>query len=401
MKDFIFIYGKNPDISLAEIVSYFEARAAEFQIKDYSGVFAVISVQNLPASIMEDLGGTIKIAEVMFSTGRKDASEILKEVGQKIDFNRLFENLPAKTTFGVSSYNSKEEHEVYSDFFKTKMKEKGIKAGYMHLAHGASAITHSELVKKHIVEKSLEIITCIGKDFYLGKTLFAHNPFEFQKRDVKKPVQRAIYSIPPRLCKIMINMSGSKGGILLDPFCGMGSILQEAALMGFDVRGIDIDKDCVSGCIENLLWLEKEYKIRIGDIEKKIASGDVRNLEKYFPESSIDAIVTEPYLGPPLKEKPSAEEAGKILDEIAPLYEKSLESMINVLKPGKRIVIVAPVFKTEEGIVRLNMEEICGRNNSVIIDVLKKYGIPHKFPFLDFEDRHKTIREINVVEKMR
>ncbi len=399
MKDFLFIYGKNPDISLAEIVSYFEAGEMDFQIKDYSDIFVLIGMQNLPKNMMEDLGGTIKIAEVLLSTGKKDVSEIMKEAEQKIDFDKLFRILPEKTTFGVSSYNSRKEHELFSDFFKSKMKEKGIKAGYMHLPSNISVVPHADLVKKHIVEKSLEIITCTGKNFYLGKTLFVHNPFEFQKRDVKRPVQRAIYSIPPRLSKIMINLSGSKSGVLLDPFCGIGSILQEAALMGFDVRGVDIDKDCVEGCVKNLSWLEKEYKIKIGDIGKKIMSGDSRNLEKYFSENSVDAIVTEPYLGPPLKEKPSAKEGKSILDEIAPLYERSLENMIKVLKPGKRIVIVAPVFKTEEGIVRLDMDEICRKNNCVLIDVLKKYGIPHGFPFLDFEDRHKTIREINVVEK--
>lgn len=400
MRDFIFIYGKNPDISLAEIVSYLEARKIDFEIKDYSDVFVLISMQNLPKNIMKDLGGTIKIVEVMFFTGKKDTSEILKEAEQKIDFDKLFENLPEKTTFGVSSYNSRKDHELFSDFFKSKMKEKGIKAGYIHLPSNVSVVPHADLVKKHILEKSMEMITCTGRNFYLGKTLFVHNPFEFQKRDVKRPVQRAIYAIPPRLSKIMINLSGNKNGILLDPFCGIGSILQEAALMGFDVRGVDIDRSCIEGCIKNLSWLEKEYKIKIGDIGKKIMVGDSRNLEKYFPENSIDAIITEPYLGPPLKEKPSSAEGKKILDEIAPLYEKSIASMIKVLKPGKRMVIVAPVFKTEEGIVRLNMEEICRKNNAVLVDVLKKHSIPHGFPFLDFEDRHKTIREINVAEKM-
>lgn len=43
----------------------------------------------------------------------------------------------------------------------------------------------------------------------------------------------------------MINISGIKEGVLLDPFCGIGSILQEAVLMGFDIRGVDIDKNCI------------------------------------------------------------------------------------------------------------------------------------------------------------
>lgn len=110
-------------------------------------------------------------------------------------------------------------------------------------------------------------------------------------------------------------------------------------------------------------------------------------------------IVTEPYLGPSLKERPNSRKAKKILKDIRVLYEKSIENMIRLLRPGGRMVIVAPCFKTERGILRLNMEEISRKFGATVLDPLEKYHVPHRFPFLDYEERHKTLREINIIEK--
>ncbi|MBW2992196.1 hypothetical protein KY345_03185 [Candidatus Woesearchaeota archaeon] len=49
-------------------------------------------------------------------------------------------------------------------------------------------------------------------------------------------------SLSPKLAKALINLSGIRKGLLLDPFCGSGGILVEAGLMGLRVVGFDIDK---------------------------------------------------------------------------------------------------------------------------------------------------------------
>jgi tRNA G10 N-methylase Trm11 len=194
----------------------------------------------------------------------------------------------------------------------------------------------------------------------------------------------------------MINLSGATKGILLDPFCGIGTILQEAALMGFAVYGVDIDADAIKSCLKNLDWFENEYKIKVN---KKIINGDSRNLIKYFSEGSIDAIVAEPYLGPALIEKPDENEAKKILNDIQGFYENIIKSMLKVLKPGARIVVISPSFKMDNYFMRLNIEKML--EGAKLVDPLKKYDIDHDFPFLDFEERHNTLREINIIEKIK
>ena len=100
-------------------------------------------------------------------------------------------------------------------------------------------LTAVEVIKQDLIENRSEVVVCIGKtQTALGVTAAVHNPFEFQKRDMEKPVQRKIFAIPPRLSKIIINLTRcTPGKTFLDPFCGVGTILQEALLANAKVVG--------------------------------------------------------------------------------------------------------------------------------------------------------------------
>ncbi len=400
MTEFIFICGKNFSVSAAEIVSCLEAGKIGFKVSDYSDEFIAVESEELPGNITDNLGGTLKTAKVVFSSKNKNIKKIKKEIAENMDFDRLFSGLPARTVFGVSSYRSRKEYIILSKFFREKMKDAGINAKYIHLPNDRSSLIHVEVIKKHLIDKYIELLACSGKQFYIGKTTGVHNPFEFQKRDMERPVQRTMYSIPPRLSRIMINLSMFKKGVLVDAFCGIGGILQEAALISADIYGIDNDRECVEGCIKNLRWLSGEYHIEIKNIENKIRAGDARKLSSYFAENSVDAIVSEPNLGPPLKERPDYETAKRIIESLNPLYGKAVSEMVKILKPKKRIVITSPVFMVKEKPVGIDMNEISGKNGCLLIDPLREYGISHKFPLMDYEERHNTLRQINVMEKL-
>ena len=62
--------------------------------------------------------------------------------------------------------------------------------------------------------------------------------------------------MPPRLARMMVNLSACTAGkTLLDPFCGVGTILQEALLEKAMVVGMDVNPWCVKAATENLEWL--------------------------------------------------------------------------------------------------------------------------------------------------
>ncbi len=60
----LFISGKNWKLSLAELASYLKARETKFEVQFFSKEFFAVSVEEgVGASVIEDLGGTIKIGE--------------------------------------------------------------------------------------------------------------------------------------------------------------------------------------------------------------------------------------------------------------------------------------------------------------------------------------------------
>src|SRR3989338_960352 len=381
MNQFIFILGKNPILSLAELIAYLEVRC-EFRIVENMNEFCIIETHQLPVNIlMKNLGGMLKIGCVL-------ASEDLEKYVQE-NCMELFKNVQDKSFFSISCFSND------ADFITDELKRQGIES------RCKLNMTHTDIVKNRILENSIELLLCkAGDRIYLGKTLYVHNPFEFKKRDIGRPEQRSMYSIPPRLCRIMINLSGIKNGILLDPFCGTGSILQEAAMMGFDVRGLDTDRKCIEACIKNLKWIKKEYRIKIDSVGDKIKHGDARKISTFFNEQA-GLIVTEPDLGPALKRNPKFREAERILKNLSSLYETSLKEMTNVLKPDGKIVMVTPCFETESGQIGIDMKILAEKTGLHIIYPLEKYKITHNFPFLDYEERHRTIRQINVMELRR
>lgn len=48
----------------------------------------------------------------------------------------------------------------------------------------------------------------------------------------------------PRMIRALLNIYGSTGQQVLDPYCGSGTSLLEGALLGFDTIGVDIDPIC-------------------------------------------------------------------------------------------------------------------------------------------------------------
>jgi tRNA (guanine10-N2)-dimethyltransferase len=60
-------------------------------------------------------------------------------------------------------------------------------------------------------------------------------------------------SLNPKLARAMVNLTGCKrGDTVLDPFCGTGGILLEAALVGCKTVGSDVDDIMIRRCKENL-----------------------------------------------------------------------------------------------------------------------------------------------------
>jgi tRNA G10 N-methylase Trm11 len=266
-----------------------------------------------------------------------------------------------------------------------------------------------EVLKKNLVENKAEILFCIGKkQTLIATTVAVHNPFEFQKRDVGKPNQRKIFAIPPRLARIMVNLAScTSGKLLLDPFCGVGTILQEALLAKAKVVGVDINPWCVKAAAENLEWLKREYALK--EAGYTVLQGDARRLTEKLKEE-VDCIATEPDLGPALRHVPTTAYAMKIIAKLEPLYYSFLEEAYKVLKEDGRLVLVTPYMRTRSGkpiampigekAVNTGFKRVYPFQKKVFAkDVDVKKTLADTASFVDAEMRHKIGREIHVFQK--
>ncbi len=234
---------------------------------------------------------------------------------------------------------------------KDELADLGKKSKFMGFSNDRkqAQLSHVEVLKKNLVENKAEVLFCIGRnETFVATTVAVHNPFEFQKRDIYKPNQRKIFGMPPRIARIMVNLSACAPGlVLLDPFCGVGTILQEALLEKAMVVGMDVNPWCVKAASENLEWLVREYGLEGSDF--RVLQGDVSKLVEKIGQEAVDCIVCEPDLGPALRQVPTGPYAEKIIEKLEPLYFGFLEQAYRALMPGGRLVLVTPYIKTRSG----------------------------------------------------
>ena len=420
-------------LSLAELTSYFKAREIDFEIQLFSGEFFVLSFKEdfAAPAVMADLGGTIKIAEVKtkFSTETVKEAFLKKNKQAKIEMTEslaagsLVEGMaksPEKELFGVSVYCTestlRSSSSAIQRFVGSTVKDTlallGKKANFMGFGSDRklAQLSHVEVLKKNLVARKAEVLFCIGRsETWVATTVAVHNPFEFQKRDIYKPNQRKIFGMPPRLARMMVNLSACKiGKVLLDPFCGVGTILQEALQEKAMVVGMDVNPWCVKAATENLEWLVREYGLEGADF--RVLQGNVNKLVEKVGQETMDCIVCEPDLGPALRQVPTGPYAEKIIQKLEPLYIGFLEQAYMTLKPSGRLVMVTPYIKTrirqsitmpinekldELGFRRVYAfsKEMFSQNAGGLDNLL------HAASLVEMDERHMIGREIHILEK--
>ena len=131
-------------------------------------------------------------------------------------------------------------------------------------------------------------------------------------------------SLHPRYARALINLTGvKKGGTVLDPFCGTGGIVIEAAFMGMKAIGSDFDPEMIAGTQENMDY----YGLEMYDYEVL----DISDIAERFGE--VDAIATDPPYGR------STHTGG---EDIESIYRRAMSSFGDVLTNRGCAGIVLP-----------------------------------------------------------
>jgi tRNA G10 N-methylase Trm11 len=413
-------------------MSLLETKKVRFKVQSFSKEFFVVrSKEDRGFWAIEDLGGFIKIGDVAsrFSTesvkqaflqkSREAKDKISRDVASSGLIDGMVKASSGKTVFGVSVYCaksslrpiSKSAQRFVGSAVKRELAEYGKKSKFMGFAKDRKRpqLSHVEVLKKNFVKNRAEILFCVGKEqTFVAATTAVHNPFEFQKRDIDKPVQRRIFAMSPRLARIIVNLAScTEGKVLLDPFCGVGTILQEGLLSKAKAIGVDINRWCIEAAERNLEWLKSEYSLE--SAEYRVLQGDVCKLSQKMGWEQVDCVATEPDLGPALRQVPTTSYAQKIIEKLEPLYYDLLEEAYKVLKKKGRLVFVAPYIKTrsgkpvtmgiEEKAVETGFEKVYPFKRERFAKAAMTEKLMEMASFVDVEERHKIGREIHVFQR--
>jgi tRNA (guanine10-N2)-dimethyltransferase len=342
---YFFVLGSNPTLSLAELTAVFNH--GQFSLVQ-KNIAILETDEKINSNILEKIGGTIKFGIIHNELVSLATQDILKSIAT---FSKP-EKPKSKFNFGISHYGkSKINLKVLGMEFKKLLKQSDINSRWVISREPTLSSVVVEQ-NKLVTDKGVEIVMIeFNKKLFLGKTI-AVQPFkELSFRDYGRPARDDRSGmLPPKLAQIMINLSGVKlEDTILDPFCGSGTIITEAMLMKFNnIIGTDISNRAIADTKKNIEWTEKNYKIQ--NIKYKIFNADATQISKQLQPNSVDAIITEPYLGPQRGEF----EINKVVKELEQLYSKSLMEFKKILKPNGKIVMIWPSFSVKPKSIFLN-----------------------------------------------
>ncbi len=406
------ILGSSQELSLAELSAVLTGRGLFFDVIGLGETSVELSIKNTfnEQELMGHLGGCIKIGSFLCEISSNALSPtILADL--------LFSLTDKRTIYGlsVSSVSDMPKNKRMNPArlkrlgiaVKRELKQRGRQSRCV-ISQDSSPTLSSVVVEKNglLKEGGVELLLIEGPKTIRIYQTRAVQPFEaFSHRDFGRPSRSmSIGMLPPKIALMMVNISKAPfipHSSLLDPFCGTGTILQEALLLGVgNCIGTDINSAALASTQKNLEWLKKTLSVNT-NASITIRKCDAQQLHTLFPSSSISTIVTETYLGPIVKKNASIDR--RILVDLEKLYYSSFQSFAHILTSGARVVIAWPFWPSQKCALflptLLDSLKGCGFKN-ITHSLLSPFHLPHsqRNSILWHREGQQVGREICVFE---
>jgi len=305
-KLFFLLSGENETLPAAELTAILEAEGFAFKRKEkLDQLVRLDAAQNSVQAVHRRSAYTMTSALELFACQAEEAA--ITEAAEKTDFTKA---LNAGESFAVRI---------------KRIKEHAPQIGTVPL----EAKLGKHILRK--VPKAKVNLKTPDKTFFgvltndrlvFGIKLAEIKPKTFSERRPRKKPFFHPSAMPSKLARCMVNLARAKTGeLVLDPFCGTGSVMVEAALIGCRVLGFDVQRRMAVGCRKNL----KHFSVE----PEGLVIADSRKL----PLTRINCLVTDP---------PYGRSATTMKSTTKQIVEGVLGSAHSLLREGQRICIASP-----------------------------------------------------------
>ena len=335
----IAILGRQPALGMAELEQLYGSTAVRW----FSDSTAII---DSPAFDFERLGGTQKAGRVV-SELRGDWRQVSMKLVSA--YTQAWADHEGKITLGISAYGFKttpRDVQKTGIILKGKLKERGVSLRLIPNADTALSSATSHHNKLGLSDNHVELIIVRGANgaAIIAESVGAQNITALAARDQGRPKRDAFVGmLPPKLARMMVNLAPVKAGRILDPFCGTGVLLQEAALLGYDVYGTDLVPKMVQFTKANLDWLIDTHHVTPG------VTLDVGDAMTYHWRTPVDAVACEAYLGQPFSAPPSPGKLTEVRGNCNHIISEFLRNIAPQLSPGTPLCIAVPAWRDSTG----------------------------------------------------
>ncbi len=338
---YIAILGRQPALGMAEL----ERLHGGDQTRWFSDQAALIDVPSLD---LERLGGTQKAGRVVAELPRGDWRQVSMKLVRA--YTEAWKTTEGKVTLGISAYGfdvSPRDIQKTGIILKQKLKASGVSLRLLPNAEAALNTATSHHNKLGLSDNKVELLVVRARNgkVVIAESIGAQNITAYTRRDQERPKRDAFVGmLPPKLAQMMINLSAPKlGARVLDPFCGTGVVLQEAALMGFKVYGTDLADKMIDYSKVNLDWLADAQHI---DIDATVHQGDAMDTVWQPP---IDAVACESYLGQPFSAPPSPAKLAEVRKTCNYIISEFLKNIGSQIDSGTPLCVGVPAWRDATG----------------------------------------------------
>lgn len=352
------ILGRQPALGIAELESLFGSDA--IQPLPGNGVLLDVPASEVPFA---RLGGVVKLGGILTTLETTDWFEIedyLVDACQKHSVH-----VPeGKLTIGISVYGVKVTPKMLErTTLNIKKAVKSTGRPVRIVPNKTSEISTPQILHNKLThENGWELVLYKnGSRTILARTNFVQDIESYTARDQARPMRDArVGMLPPKLAQIIINLASSvdTNATVLDPFCGTGVVLQEAALMGYETYGTDIEPRMIDYSTTNMRWLASMSE-RLSDIKPKLSVGDATSFQ--WEMSSSTVVACEGYLGMPFGTEPpdkQLQDSIRTCDNTARGFLKNLGKQV---KPGFSACIAFPAWHIKNHVKHLPCLDTLGQ----------------------------------------